>query len=146
MYQLEGAPKKKEPNISFRELRSLFFPSLNKVFQPNTIWTSYMSSGGYIRKYWDFLEERKDEPLVLDGVYDMLDEIFSKLQCLPQSTADSTIWHATDGLVCFLTNPRYYRIKLVSSTRPKTQVVGPQRPQVSTAELQKQLNPGNPTF
>jgi hypothetical protein len=144
-YQLEGAPKKKNSDISFRELRSLFFPSANKIFKSNTIWTGYLSSGGYIRKYWDFLEERKDEPLILDGVHEMLDEIFSELQCLPQSTADSTIWHATDGLVCFLTNPLYYKIKSVTSTGPKTQIVGPRRPQVSTAELQKRLNPGNPT-
>jgi hypothetical protein len=144
-YELEGAPKKKNSDISFLELRSLFFPSSTKIFKSNTIWTGYMSSGGYIRKYWDFLEEKKDEPLILDGVNETLDEIFSELQCLPQSTADSTIWHATDGLVCFLTNPLYYRIKSVSSTGPKTQIVGPQRPQVSTAELQKRLNPGNPT-
>lgn len=143
-YQLEGAPKKKNSDISFLKLRSLFFPSSNNTFRSKTIWTGYMSSGGYIRKYWDFLEERKDEPLLLDGVHETLDQIFSQLQCLPQSTADSTIWHATEGLVCFLTNPLYYRIKSVSSNQPKTQIFGPQRPQVSTAELQKRLNPGNP--
>jgi hypothetical protein len=145
-HELEGAPKKKNSDISFLTLRSLFFPSPNKIFKLNTIWTSYMSPGGYIGKYWDFLKERKDEPSILDGVHQTLDKIFSELQCLPESTADSTMWHATDGLVCFLTNPLYYRIKSISSTRPKTQIVGPQRPQVSTAELQKRLNPGNPTF
>jgi hypothetical protein len=124
-YQLEGAPKKKNSDISFWELRSLFFPSANKIFKSNTIWTGYLSSGGYIRKYWDFLEERKDEPLILDGVHEMLDEIFSELQFFPQSTAASTIWHATDELVCFLTNPLYYKIKSVTSTGPKIQIVGP---------------------
>ena len=143
-YQLEGAPKKQKSDVSFLELRSLFFPKSNKNFKSNSIWTVYMSSGGYIRKYWDFLEEKKDEPLIVDGVHETLDEIFGQLQCLPQSRADSTILHATDGLVCFLTNPLYYRIKSVSSTGHKTKMVGPQRPQVSNAELLKRLNPGNP--
>jgi hypothetical protein len=144
-YQLEGAPKKKNSDVSFIKLRSLFFPSSNKTFKSNTIWTGYTSSGAYIRKYWDFLEEKKDEPLILDGVHETLDEIFGELQCLPQSTVDSTLWHATEGLVCFLTNPLYYRIKSVSSIAPQTKIMGPQRPQVSAAELQKRLNPGNPT-
>jgi hypothetical protein len=141
-YRLEGAPKRKSSDISFRELRSLFFPSPNKHFKSNAIWVGYTESGGYIRRYWDFLEEKKDVPHIIDAIHERLDEIFGQLQCLPQSTADSSIWHATDGLVCFLTNPLYYRIKLVSSMGRQTKI-GPQRPQVSAAELRKRLNPGS---
>jgi hypothetical protein len=140
-YQLEGAPKKKNSDVSFQELRLLFFPSPNKNFKPNTIWEGYTEPSGYIRRYWEVLEAKKDVPDVIDGIHEMLDEIFGKLQCLPQSTGDSSIWHATDGLVCFVTNTSCYRIKSVSSMgRPTT--IGPQRPQVSTAELRKRLNPG----
>jgi hypothetical protein len=140
-YQLEGAPKKKISDVSFQELRSLFFPSPNKLFKSNTIWKSYTEPSGYIRRYWDVLEEKKDAPDIINAIHEMLDEIFGQLQCLPQSTADSSIWHATDGLVCFVTNPSYYRVKSISSMGRQT-TIGPQRPQVSAAELRKRLNPG----
>jgi hypothetical protein len=140
-FQLEGAPKKKNSDVSFRELRALFFPSQNKQheFKPNTLWAGYMEPSGYIGKYWEVFEEKKD---IIDAIQESLDEIFGQLQCLPQSTADSTgIWHATDGLVCFLTNPFYYRVKSINSMERQTKI-GPQRPQVSAAELRKRLNPG----
>ena len=139
-YQLEGAPKKKKADVSFRELRSLFFPCPNKDFRPNTIWEGYMEQSGYIGRYWEVLKEKEDEPDIIDGIHNYLDDIFGQLQCLPQSTADS-IWHATDGSVCFLTNPIYYRVKSINSAGRQT-VIGPQRPQVSTAELWKRLHPG----
>jgi hypothetical protein len=140
-YQLEGVPlvKKKNSDVSFQDLRSLFFPSQNKQFKPNAIWVGYMGSG-YIGRYWEVLKEKKDEPDIIDAIHKSLDEIFGRLQCIPQSTADS-IWHATDGSVCFLTNPVYYRVKSINSMERQTKT-GPQRPQVSTAELQKRLNPG----
>jgi hypothetical protein len=137
---LEGAPKKKNSDVSFQELRLLFFPSKDKHFKPNTIWTGFTEPGGYIRRYWEVLEEKNDMPEVIDAIHESLDEIFGGLQCLPQCTADS-IWHATDGLVCFLTNPIYYRIESINSMGRQT-TIGPQRPQVSTAELRKRLNPG----
>ena len=140
-YQIEGAPKRKNSDASFQELRSLFFPSPTKHFKPNTIWLGYMEPSGYIRRYWDVLEEKKDVPDIIDAIHKRLDEIFGQLQCLPQRADDSSIWHATDGLVCFLTNPFYYRVKSVSSMGRQI-TIGPQRPQVSTAELQKRLNPG----
>lgn len=140
-YQLEGVPlsKKKKTDVSFRDLRSLFFPIQNKQFKSNAIWVGYMASG-YIGRYWEVLEEKKDEPDIIDAIHECLDEMFGQLQCLPQSTADS-IWHATDGLVCFLTNPFYYRVKSINSMERQTKI-GPQRPQVSTVELRKRLNPG----
>jgi hypothetical protein len=141
-YQLEGAPKKKHSDVSFQELRSIFFPSPNKFFKSNAIWVGHTESGGYIRRYWDFIEEKKDAPQIIEAIHERLDEIFRQLQCLPQSTTDSSIWHATDGLVCFLTNPLYYRIKSISSLGHQSKI-GPQRPQISTAELRKRLNPGS---
>jgi hypothetical protein len=124
-YQLEGAQKTKSSDVSFQELRLLFFPSPDKHFKSNTIWVGYMESGGYIRRYWDILVERKDEPHIIDAIHDRLDDIFCQLQCLPQSTTDSSIWHATKGLVCFLMNPCYYRIKLVGTMVPQAKI-GPQ--------------------
>jgi hypothetical protein len=139
-HQLEGAPKKKNPDVSFQELRSLFFPSPNKHFKASTIWVGFMESTGYVRRYWKLLEEKRDTPDIIDAIHQSLDEIFGQLQCLPQCLMDS-LWHATDGLVCFLANPIYYRVKSINSTGRQT-ALGPQRPQVSTAELRKRLNPG----
>jgi hypothetical protein len=141
-YLLEGVPmaKKKNYDVSFQELRSLFFPLKNKQFKTNAIWEGLMEPRGYIGRYWEIFEEKKDVPDIIDAIHESLDEIFSQVQCLPQSTADS-IWHAKDGSVCFLTNPFYYRVKSINSSERQTKL-GPQRPQVSTAELRKRLNPG----
>jgi hypothetical protein len=139
-HRLEGAPKKKNSDVSFLELRSLHFPSPNKYFKPNSIWIGFIEQRGYIGRYWEILEEKKDVPDVVDAIHESLDEIFGQLQCLPQSTPAS-IWHATDGLVCFRTNPIYYRVESINSMGRQT-MIGPQRPQVSAAELRKRLNPG----
>jgi hypothetical protein len=137
---LEGAPKRKNSDISFQELRSFFFPNPNKHFKANTIWGGFIEPSGYVWRYWKVLEEKKDAPDIIEAIHESLDEIFGQLQCLPQCTKDS-LWHATQGLVCFLTNPIYYRVQSINSTGRQT-AVGPQRPQVSTAELRKRLNPG----
>jgi hypothetical protein len=140
-YELNGAPKKKNSDVSFKELRTLFFPSPNQHFKPNAIWAVYTEPSGYIWRYWEILEEKKDAPDVIDAIQESLDEIFGQLQCLPQSTSDG-IWHPKAGSVCFLTNPFYYRVKSINSMGRQTLMTGPQRPQVSIAELRKRLNPG----
>ena len=139
-YGLEGAPKTKEFDVSFRALRSLFFPAPNKSLKANTIWEGYSEQNGYIWKYWEVLEACKGEPDKAHALHQGLDQIFEQLQCLPQSKVDSNLWHATQGSVCFLINPNYYRIKSISATA-KNSNLGPQRPQVSKAELRKRLNP-----
>jgi hypothetical protein len=139
-YGLEGAPKSKGSDTSFKALRRLFFPAPGQTLKENTIWAGYSKNDGYIQKYWDILEIFKDDRDVIDAVHDEIDQIFEQLQCLPESKADSNLWHATRGLVCFLTNSRYYRIKAVSTTARKLNL-GPQRPQVGMAELQKRLDP-----
>lgn len=139
-YGLEGAPKAKEFEVSFRALRSLFFPAPNHSFKANTIWEGYSEQNGYIWKYWEVLETYKDEPDKVHAVHQGLDQIFEQVQCLPQSKVDSNLWHATQGSVCFLINPCYYRIRAISTTA-KNSNLGPQRPQVSKAELRKRLNP-----
>jgi hypothetical protein len=140
IYGLEGAPKAKDLDISFEALRSLFFPTPNQSFKENTIWAGYSEQNGYIWRYWEVLEKFKNDPDKVHALHQGLDRIFKQLQCLPQSKANSNLWHATQGSVCFLINPCYYRIRGISTTA-KISNLGPQRPQVSKAELRKRLNP-----
>jgi len=136
---LEGAPKSKESDLSFKSLRLLLFPAPGQSFKENTIWAAYSENKkGYIGKYWEILE--KDDEVEVDALHDGIDQVFEQLQCLPQVRADSNIWHATGGAVCFLTNPRYYQIEAVSTTARKANI-GPQRPQVTVAELRNRLDP-----
>ena len=141
---LDGAPKTKESDVSFRAMRSLFFPIPDKSFKANTLWAGYSEQNGYIGKYWEVLEMYRDDPDRVHALHQEIDQIFEQVQCLPQSKADSTIWHASQGSVCFFINPCYYRIRAVSTTARKSHL-GPQRPQVSLAELQKRLDPYHST-
>ena len=139
-YGFEGAPTSKGSDLSFKDLRPLFFPPPGQSVKEKTLWACYSEPGGYIWRYWEILKDFEDDG---DALNEGIDQVFEQLQCLPQSKADSNLWHATGGSVCFLTNPRYYRIRAVSSTARKLNI-GPQRPQVSMAELQKRLDPFNP--
>jgi hypothetical protein len=141
-YGLEGAPTSKSSDLSFKALRPLFFPAPGQSFKEKTIWACYSEPSGYIGKYWEMLKDFEDDSNKVDALNEGIDQVFEQLQCLPQSKADSNLWHATGGSVCFLTNPRYYRITAVSSTARKLNT-GPQRPQVTVAELQKRLDPFN---
>lgn len=141
-HDLQGAPKSKGSDPSFKALRTLFFPAPGQTLKENTVWAGYSKKDGYIQKYWDILQLFEDDRDGMDALHDGIDRIFEQLQCLPQSKANSNLWHATDGSVCFLTNPCYYRIKAISTTARKLKL-GPQRPQVSMAELRKRLDPFN---
>ena len=143
-YGLEGAPKSKELDISFEALRSLFFPDSDICFKANTIWSGYSEKSGYIGKYWEILETYKGDLDMVHAIQEGIDKIFQQLQCLPQSKANSNLWHATGGSVCLLTNPLHYRIKSISASI-RILPIGPQRPQVSTAELKKRLDPNSST-
>lgn len=142
---LEGAPETRDSDISFRALRSLFFPTQGQSFKANTLWAGYSDQNGFIGKYWEVLKKYRDAPEMVHALHQEMDQIFEQVQCLPQSKADSKIWHATQGSICFLINPRYYRIREVSTTVRATGLLGPQRPQVSVAELRKRLNPYHST-
>lgn len=143
-YGLEGPLKSKgSDDLSFKALRPLFFPAPGQILKENTIWEGYSAENGYIGRYWEILEKFKDDGDTVDALHEGIDKVFEQLQCLPQSKANSNLWHATSGSVCFLTNPHYYRIKAVSTTARKLNI-GPQRPQVSAAELRKRLDPYNP--
>lgn len=139
-YGLEGAPKAKDLEVSFGALRSLFFPAPDQSLKANTIWEGYSEQNGYIWRYWEVLEMYDDEPDKVHALHQGLDQIFERVQCLPQSKSNSNIWHATQGSVCFIINPCYYRIRAISTTA-KNSNLGPQRPQVTKAELRKRLNP-----
>jgi hypothetical protein len=139
-YGLEGAPTSKGSDLSFKALRPLFFPAPGQSFRDNTIWACYSEPSGYIGRYWEILKEFEDDRDKIDALHNGIDEVFEQLQCLPQIKPGSSLWHATGGSVCFLTNPHYYRIRAVSSTARKL-IVGPQRPQVNAAELRKRLDP-----
>lgn len=143
-YGFDVTPKAKDSDVSFKALRSLFFPSPDQSFKENTIWAGYSEKNGYIGKYWDVLEAYKDYPDKVHALHQGLDDIFEQVQCLPKTMAGSNLWHATQGSVCFLINSSYYRIKAISTTTIKSHL-GPQRPQVSTAELRKRLDPYNST-
>jgi hypothetical protein len=140
-YGLEGAPKSKTSDLSSSALRLLFFPDPDQNFKANAIWVGYTEQNGYIRRYWDILEMYRDDPGVVN---DRIENVIAHVQCLPQSKADSNLWHAIGGSVCFLINPHYYRIRAVS-TASRAVKLGPQRPQVSKAELRTRLNPHNST-
>lgn len=142
-YGLEGAPTPNGSDLSFKAIRPHFFPPPGKSIKEKTIWSCFCDSTGYIGKYWDILKHFEDDRDKVDALHDGIDQVFDQLQCLPQIKADSNLWHATGGSVCFLTNPSYYRIIAVSNTARKLNI-GPQRPQVSIAELQKRLNLYNP--
>jgi hypothetical protein len=139
-YGLEGAPRSKTSNLSPSALRLRFFPDPDQNFKANTIWAGYAEKNGYIRRYWDILNTYRDDP---DVVNDRIVNIISEVQCLPDSN-DSNLWHATGGSVSFLSNPHYYRVKGISATSRRVHL-GPQRPQVSLAELRARLNPHDPT-
>jgi hypothetical protein len=142
-YGLEGAPTSKVSNLSLKGLRPLFFPAPSQRLKEKTIWACYSKPGGYIWRYWEILKDFEGDGDKVNALNEGIDQVFEQLQCLPQSKAGSNLWHATEGSVCFLTNPRYYRIRAVSSTARKLNI-GPQRPQVSVSELQKRLDPFNP--
>jgi hypothetical protein len=139
-YGLDGAPNSKDSDLSFKALRLLFFPPPGYRFKEKTIWDCLSKTCGYIGRYWEILEGFRDDEHKIDVLHQGIDEVFEQLQCLPQSKVDSKLWNATGGSVCFLTNPLYYRVRAVSITARKLNI-GPQRPQVSAAELQKRLNP-----
>jgi hypothetical protein len=142
-YGLEGSPTSKGSDLSFKDLRLLFFPPPGHCFKTKTIWACLSEPNGYIGRYWEILGGFEDDKGKIDALQEGIDKVFEQLQCLPQSNAVSSLWHATGGSVCFLTNPHYYRMRAVSSTARKLNT-GPQRPQVSTAELQKRLDPYTP--
>jgi len=139
-YGLEGTPTSEDSDLSFRALRLLFFPPPDHIFKEKTIWACFSKPIGYIGRYWGILKDFDDDRDKIDALQEGIDQVFEQLQCLPNSKADSNLWHATGGLVCFLTNPHYYRMRAVSSTARKLKI-GPQRPQISAAELQKRLDP-----
>jgi hypothetical protein len=142
-FGLEGAPKRKGQGVSFESLRVTFFPLQGATFKAS-IWKDYASGSGYIKTYWDYIENNKDEPDAIEELHSGLEEVFRHLQCLPQMQNDhSIIWHGSDGSVCFLTNSLYYRVKSISS-RERAGQEGAQRPQVSSAELQRRLEPNRP--
>jgi hypothetical protein len=141
-YNLDGAPRSKGSDMPFKALRSLFFPTPGQRFKAKAIWEVYSGGAAYIGKYWEILNKFKEDPDMVQALHDGIDQIFEQLQCLPQSKGDSNLWHAIGGSVCFLTNPHYYRIKAISVCARKLPL-GPQRPQVSLAELHRRLNPHN---
>jgi hypothetical protein len=143
-YHLEGAPRSEASNLSFKALRSVFFPTPDKRLKPNSIWAGYSEQNGYIGRYWEILETYKDDANILQMLHEGMDKVFEQVQCLPKGNTPSNLWHGMGGSVCFLTNPHYYRIAAVSATARKLEP-GPQRPQVSKAELQRRLDPGNST-
>jgi hypothetical protein len=140
-YGIGGSSKSKDSDLSFKSLRPLFFPDPGQSIKEKTFWDGCSEKNGYIRRYWEILEDLKDESI--NALHDGIDQVFEQLQCLPQSKANSNLWHATGGSVCFLANPHYYRIKAVSTTA-RNLTKGPQRPQVGIAELRKRLDPYNP--
>ncbi|KAF8816245.1 hypothetical protein BYT27DRAFT_7208844 [Phlegmacium glaucopus] len=107
-----------------------FFPSSyrleGKRLKPNSIWAGYLEQNGYIGRYWEILETYKDDANILQMLHEGMDKVFEQVQCLPKGNTPSNLWH---GMA-------------VSATARKL-APGPQRPQVSKAELQRRLDPSN---
>jgi hypothetical protein len=100
---------------SFQDMAIIFFPPLQTVFNPSSVWGPF-SRQGYISIYHKELQRRSLEKQ--DELFQELNAIFRRLQCLPVASAcgsgarqQGKLWTTSDGAIEVNTNPRFYRLR-----------------------------------
>jgi hypothetical protein len=125
-----GPEKIKKNEEGFGGKRRFFFPSLFDLeSSPLKPLTTHETC--YLSRYHQVLTKQSAEEV--ERLHSDLDNIFSKLQCLPAAMNErgkQTIWKTESGKVKFLINSLYFRVKGVSITREKyvrrrAQLTGP---------------------
>jgi hypothetical protein len=125
-----GPVERKKSEEVFGGKRRLFFPSrIDLDASPLKPLASHETS--YLSRYHRVLRNQSAEET--ENLNTDLDDIFSKLQCLPAAMNERgkhTIWKTESGRVKFLVNSLYYRIKGISIEREacirrRAQLTGP---------------------
>lgn len=128
--------------LSFVERRQIFFP-IGEEWRPSrqSVWFE-LHQDGWLGELQEYLDEHPDDS---GGLARSLDEVFSNLQCLPQSTrplginARGVIWSTDAGMaVKVVANGSYYRMTNISTLRTKTQTIKP-RVKASRQDIKSRL-------
>lgn len=131
-----GSVKKPKSEEVFGGKRKFFFPSPTDLdASPLKPFTMHETS--YLSRYHHVLNNQSAEEI--ESLDMDLDDIFSKLQCLPAAINERgrhTIWKTEGGRVKFLINSFYYRIEGVSMER---EACVRRRAQLTCPAFQKRL-------
>lgn len=116
---------------SFADRFEMYFPDSDDNIKPNSRWGDLTNPLYYLYDYWGLIvgNNKHKEPLAPSDLALLragLRALFDQVQCLPDSkfctkNESGYIWHASGQDICFVTNPRYYRIQGVrpsENTRP----------------------------
>jgi hypothetical protein len=106
-------------DLSFSERRHIYFPPPDAEHHPDSKWSSFLESSGYLTRYHQLLKRISDcdqAEAELKSLDDTLSNVFGHLQCLPfvqQSTKSSQgqIWMKLGGRIKVSVNPVYLKIK-----------------------------------
>jgi hypothetical protein len=130
---------------SFRERRTVFFPPSTHQFVDGSVWEPFAAIG-HINLYHTTSAGLTEEQLT--NLHSALDVLFAGVQCLPSSTlcggkSQGKIWKSKSP--SFVTNPLFYRLDSVGSSKRRKKDVGPSgyqlpvRVKVPSAELTARL-------
>jgi hypothetical protein len=128
--------------LGFQELARVFFPAETEHAK-NSAWAPFYQHG-YLWDYLHTLEGLEDEEK--DLLSDAIAAIFGRLHCLPVVLAPSQrsggkLWTNSQEGIHFLTNPIFYKLKRVGSTKPSAKNISTrlQRVKASNAVISRRL-------
>jgi hypothetical protein len=120
-----STPGSQGPRSSTFDVRMrIYFPnaSVNSPPRKDSDWSLFWSESGYIASY----HKSQEGASSMDEFYmvDALQNIFSNLQCLPESQkatkkSKGHVWKIEQGSFVFVTNPRFYKIESLSKESQK---------------------------
>ncbi|KAH7889117.1 hypothetical protein F5I97DRAFT_1923652 [Phlebopus sp. FC_14] len=120
-----GLDKRTKQCCDFEDLLDVFFPQV-QTLQRNTVWMRFSQRHGYLCMYSEFQETLSVEQF--QNLKENLVELLCHVQCLPNSTkatqsSHGRLWTGSCGTVDMRTNPRWYRLKGLSSVKRTTRKV-----------------------
>jgi hypothetical protein len=142
-YGLKGAlPPFNKREVSFSKRRPMFFPVNKTAMDERSAWGSLREvEGAYLHNYHCFIATSSSGAVA--NCHEILDTIFSHLQCLPSWAPKSpgkyagAIWASTFHKVIMVTNPEFYKMQHIRREATDTHL--PTRPQASAKLVEARL-------